>query len=62
MPNLNSIEADFLMHCIECWVNETPQTAGRPLMFTTAEGGSERVLLTHDQIEELFLKVQAARH
>jgi hypothetical protein len=57
---LTNIEADFLTHCIEVWCNETPQIAGRPVMFTTQEGGEEKVLLTHDQIESLFLRIQDA--
>lgn len=59
---INRIEADFLAHCIDVWCNETPQIAGRPLMFTTQEGGEERVLLTSDQIEALFLRLQARQH
>lgn len=59
---INRIEADFLTHCIDLWANETPVIAGRPLMFTTAEGGEERVLLTSDQIEALFLRLQARQH
>ena len=58
---INRIEADFLTHCIDLWANETPVIAGRPLMFTTAEGGEERVLLTSDQIEALFLRLQALK-
>jgi hypothetical protein len=58
---LTNIEADFLTHCIEVWCNETPQIAGRPVMFTTQEGGNEKVLLTHDQIESLFLRIQALK-
>ena len=58
---INRIEADFLSHCIDLWANETPVIAGRPLMFTTAEGGEERVLLTSDQIEALFLRLQALK-
>lgn len=57
---LSNIEADFLTHCIEVWCND-PQDAGRPLMFTTQEGGYEKVLLTHDQIESLFLRIQALK-
>lgn len=57
---ITNIEADFLMHCIDVWCNE-PQAPGRPLMFTTQEGGDEKVLLTHDQIESLFLRIQAQR-
>jgi hypothetical protein len=30
-------------------------------MFTTQEGGDEKVLLTHDQIESLFLRIQALK-
>ena len=59
---MTSIEADFLAHCIDVWCNETPAIAGKPLMFTTQEGGEERVLLTHDQIEALFLRLQAKQH
>ena len=59
---INRIEADFLTHCIDVWCNETPVIAGRPLMFTTQEGGEERVLLTSDQIEALFLRLQAMQH
>jgi len=62
MTEINQTEADFLMHCIDVWCNETPLIAGRPVMFTTAEGGEERVLLTHDQISDLFMKLQFARH
>ena len=58
---LTNIEADFLTHCIEVWCNETPQIAGRPVMFTTQEGGEERVLLTHDEIEALFLRIQTRK-
>lgn len=58
---INRIEADFLTHCIDLWANETPVIAGRPLMFTTAEGGEERVLLSSDQIEALFLRLQALK-
>lgn len=58
---ISPIEADFLTHCIDVWCNETPQIAGRPVIFTTQEGGQERVLLTHDQIEALFLRLQAMR-
>jgi hypothetical protein len=58
---LTNIEADFLTHCIEVWCNETPQIVGRPVMFTTQEGGEERVLLTHDEIEALFLRIQARK-
>jgi hypothetical protein len=61
MATISPIEADFLTHCIDVWCNETPQVAGRPVMFTTAEGGAERVLLTHDQIESLFLRLQALK-
>ena len=61
MITINPIESDFLTHCIEVWCNETPQIAGRPVMFTTQEGGQERVLLTHDQIESLFLRLQSLR-
>lgn len=61
MATINPIEADFLMHCIDVWCNELPQIAGRPVMFTTQEGGQERVLLTHDQIESLFLRLQALK-
>ena len=59
--NLTNIEADFLTHCIDVWCNELPQIAGRPVMFTTQEGGEEKVLLTHDQIESLFLRIQALK-
>jgi len=59
---INQTEADFLMHCIDVWCNETPQIAGRPVMFTTQDGGEERVLLTHDQISDLFLKLQFVMH
>ena len=58
---LTNMEADFLMHCIDVWCNETPVIAGRPLMFTTQEGGEEKVLLTSDQIESLFLRIQGMR-
>ena len=58
---LTNIEADFLTHCIEVWCHELPQYAGRPVMFTTQEGGDEKVLLTHDQIESLFLRIQALK-
>lgn len=58
---INRIEADFLAHCIDVWCNETPQVAGRPVMFTTQEGGDEKVLLTHDQIEALFLRLQVKK-
>ena len=58
---LTNTEADFLMHCIDVWCNETPVIAGRPLMFTTQEGGEEKVLLTSDQIESLFLRIQGMR-
>ena len=58
---LTNIEADFLTHCIEVWCNETPQIAGRPVMFTTQEGGEEKVLLTHDDIESLFLRIQTRK-
>lgn len=58
---ISPIEADFLTHCIDVWCNETPQIAGRPVMFTTQEGGYERVLLTHAQIEALFLRLQALK-
>ena len=58
---INHIEADFLTHCIDVWCNETPQIAGRPVMFYTQEGGQERVLLTHDQIESLFLRLQSLK-
>lgn len=61
MATINPIEADFLTHCIEVWCNETPQIAGRPVMFTTQEGSYEKVLLTHDQIEALFLRLQALK-
>jgi hypothetical protein len=61
MATISPIEADFLTHCIDVWCNETPQVAGRPVMFTTQEGGTERVLLTHDQIESLFLRLQALK-
>jgi len=57
---LTNIEADFLTHCIEVWCNE-PLQPGRPLMFTTQEGGDEKVLLTQDQIESLFLRIQALK-
>ena len=60
-PMINPIEADFLTHCIDVWCNELPQIAGRPVMFTTQEGGYEKVLLTHDQIESLFLRLQALK-
>ena len=59
---INQTEADFLMHCIDVWCNETPLIAGRPVMFTSGEGGEERVLLTHDQISDLFLKLQCVMH
>lgn len=59
---INPTEADFLTHCIDVWCNETPQIAGRPLMFTTQEGGAETVLLTHDQIEDLFLRLQVLKN
>ena len=58
---LTNIESDFLMHCIDVWCNETPVIAGKPLMFTTQEGGEEKVLLTSDQIESLFLRIQGAK-
>jgi hypothetical protein len=58
---LTNTEADFLTHCIDVWCNETPQIAGRPLMFTTQEGGYERVSLTHDEIESLFLRIQSLK-
>jgi len=56
MTTINPIEADFLTHCIDVWCNETPLIAGRPVMFTDDSG--EKVLLTHDQIESLFLRLQ----
>ena len=61
---INQTEADFLMHCIDVWCNETPLIAGRPVMFTTGDegGDEERVLLTHDQISDLFLKLQFVMH
>ncbi len=55
---LTNAEADFLTHCIEVWCNELVQP-GRPLMFVTQEGGDERVILTQDQIEWLFLRIQS---
>ena len=61
---INHIEADFLTHCIDAWANDVERVlTGRPLMFTTQdreeeEGGEERVLLTHDQIEALFLRLR----
>ena len=58
---LTNTEADFLTHCIDVWCNETPQWGGRPVMFTTQEGGYEKVLLTHDQIESLFLRIQSLK-
>ena len=58
---LTNIEADFLTHCIDVWCNELPAIAGRPVMFTTQEGGEEKVLLTHDEITSLFLRLQAAK-
>ena len=62
MTTINPIEADFLTHCIEVWCNETPQIAGRPLMFTTGpDGDYERVLLTHDQIESLYMRIQSLK-
>lgn len=61
MATINPIEADFLTHCIDVWCNETPQVAGRPVIFTTQEGGYEKILLTHDQIEALFLRLQALK-
>ena len=57
---LTNVEADFLTHCIDVWANE-PQGVGRPLMFTTQEGNYEKVLLTHDQIESLFLRIQSLK-
>jgi len=60
---ITKTEADFLMHCIDVWCNETPQIAGRPVMFTTgADGDEERVLLTYDQISDLFMKLQCTMH
>lgn len=59
---INRIEADFLVHCIDVWCNETPVIVGRPLMFTTQQCGEEKVLLTSDQIEALFLRLQARQH
>lgn len=61
MATISPIEADFLTHCIDVWCNETPQVAGRPVMFTTQGEQSERVLLTHDQIEALFMRLQALK-
>tara|TARA_B100001939_G_C16378582_1_gene378871 strand:- start:36 stop:242 length:207 start_codon:yes stop_codon:yes gene_type:complete len=59
---INKTEADFLMHCIDVWCDETPQIAGRPVMFTDVVDGEERVLLTHDQISDLFMKMQCTMH
>ncbi|NBT74095.1 MAG: hypothetical protein EBT14_07930 [Betaproteobacteria bacterium] len=61
MATINPIEADFLTHCIEVWCNELPQIAGRPVMFTTQGEQPEQVLLTHDQIEALYLRLQALK-
>ena len=62
MTTINPIEADFLTHCIEVWAYGDQSYAGRPLMFTTAPGGDEeRVLLTHDQIESLFMRIQSLK-
>jgi hypothetical protein len=58
---LTNIEADFLTHCIDVWCDELPAIAGRPVMFTTQEGREEKVLLTHAQIESLFLRIQALK-
>ena len=56
---INRTEAEFLTHCIDLWANETPVISGRPMMYTTADGGEEKVLLTSEQIESLFLRLQA---
>lgn len=65
MTTINPTEADFLTHCIEVWCNgeegRTFRFAGRPVMFTTQEGGYERVLLTYDQIESLFMRIQSLK-
>ena len=58
---INRTEAEFLTHCIDLWANETPVIAGRPLMYTTADGGEERVLLTSEEIEALFLRLQTLK-
>lgn len=51
---LNFNEADFLMHCIECFV------AFEEVAFTDQE--RKEVVLNSQQITDLFLRIQSERN
>jgi hypothetical protein len=52
--NINWKEAEFLMHCIELFAN-----GDKEFPFTTYDGLD--ILLTTEQIEELFQQLQQQR-
>jgi hypothetical protein len=52
--NINWKEAEFLMHCIELFAN-----GDKEFTFTTYDGLD--ILLTTEQIEELFQQLQRQR-
>ena len=53
--DINWKEAEFLMHCMELFAN-----GDKEFPFTTYDG--LEILLTTEQIEELFQRVQQCRN
>jgi hypothetical protein len=55
---LSKAECEFLAQTILAWAESKPCVCGVPLMFTDATG--EKCLLTHDQIETLYKRLEWA--
>ncbi len=55
---LSKTECEFLAQTILAWAESKPCMSGVPLMFTDATG--EKCLLTHDEIETLFKRLEYA--
>jgi hypothetical protein len=54
MISLSKVEADFLAHCMETFADTFKE--GEEINFTDYD--RENVLMNHDQIEELYQKLQ----
>ena len=54
MLSFSKVEADFLAHCMETFADNFKQ--GEEIDFTDYD--CKNVLMNHDQIEELYQKLQ----
>ena len=53
---LSATEAKLLSEALLAWADSKPAVAGVPLMYTNSTG--DKCLLTHDEIESLYLRLQ----